>query len=38
MSSNYNRVCTPGVVFVKGGESRVVIKAQTLEDLVRNDI
>ena len=38
MSSNYNRIPKPAVVMVKGGESRVVVKRETLEDIVRNDV
>ncbi len=38
MSSNYNRNVIPPVVFVKDGKARVVVKPQTYEDLVRNDI
>ncbi len=38
MSSNYNRNVIPPVVFVKDGKSRLVVKPQTYEDLVRNDI
>lgn len=38
MSSNYNRVAKPAVVFVRDGESRVAVKRETLEDLVRNDL
>lgn len=38
MSSNYNRICKPAVVMVKDGKSRVVVKRETLEDLIRNDI
>ena len=38
MSSNYNRIPKPAVVFVNGGESRVVVKRETLEDIVRNDL
>lgn len=38
MASNYNRNPLPPVVFVKDGKSRVVVKRQTYEDLVRNDI
>ena len=37
MSSNYNRLQKPAVVFVKDGTSRVVVKRETLQDLVRND-
>lgn len=38
MSSNYNRIPRPPVVMVKEGESRVIVKGETFEDLVRNDI
>ncbi len=38
MSSNYNRIPKPAVVFVKDGQSRVVIKRETLDDIIRNDI
>ena len=38
MSSNYNRLCKPAVVFVREGESRVAVKRETLDDIIRNDI
>ncbi len=38
MSSNYNRITKPGVVFVDDGKVKEVIKAQSLEDLIKNDI
>lgn len=38
MSSNYNRIPRPPVVMVKDGESRVIVKGETFEDLIRNDI
>lgn len=38
MSSNYNRIPKPPVVFVKEGQSRVVVRRETLDDLIRNDI
>lgn len=38
MSSNYNRIPKPAVVMVKDGESRIVVKRETLEDIIRNDI
>jgi diaminopimelate decarboxylase len=37
MASNYNRLQKPAVVFVKDGTSRVVVKRETLDDLIRND-
>lgn len=38
MASNYNRNPRPACVMVKQGESRVIIKGETYEDLVRNDL
>ncbi|MGN0621033.1 MAG: diaminopimelate decarboxylase [Porcipelethomonas sp.] len=38
MASNYNRVAKPAVVFVKDGNSRVVVKRETLDDIIRNDV
>lgn len=37
MASNYNRLLKPAVVFVSKGNSRTVVKRETLEDLLRND-
>lgn len=38
MASNYNRNFVPPVVAVKNGKSRYMVKPQTYEDLVRNDM
>ena len=38
MASNYNRNPRPACVMVTNGTSRVVIKAETYADLIRNDI
>ncbi|WRS28259.1 diaminopimelate decarboxylase [Oscillospiraceae bacterium MB08-C2-2] len=38
MSSNYNRLAKPAVVMVNGKDARVVVKRETHEDLVRNDL
>ena len=38
MSSNYNRLQKPAVVFVNNGESRIVVKRESLDDIIRNDI
>ncbi len=38
MASNYNRLPRPPVIFVKDGESRVMVRRESYEDLVRNDI
>ena len=38
MASHYNRVRKPAVVMVSGGESRIVVKRESLDDLIRNDV
>lgn len=38
MSSNYNRIPKPAVVFVNNGESRIAVKRETLDDIIRNDV
>lgn len=38
MSSNYNRIQKPAVAFVKDGESRIAVKRETLDDIIRNDV
>jgi diaminopimelate decarboxylase len=38
MASNYNKVPRPAVVFVAGGEARVVIRRETFDDLIRLDL
>lgn len=38
MASNYNRNCRPACVMVSQGKSRIVIKGENFEDLVRNDM
>lgn len=38
MSSNYNRLSRPAVVFVAEGRGRLTVRRETLEDLVRNDL
>lgn len=38
MASNYNRIPKPPVVMVKDGKSRTVVKRETYEDLIKNDI
>ena len=37
MSSNYNRMMRPAVVFVKDGKAKVAVRRETYEDLLRND-
>jgi diaminopimelate decarboxylase len=37
MASNYNKVPRPAVVFVADGVARVVVRRETLDDLIRQD-
>jgi diaminopimelate decarboxylase len=37
MGSNYNKVPRPPVLFVRDGEARVVVRRETLDDLLRLD-
>ena len=38
MASNYNRIPRPAMVMLDGKESRVVIRRESYEDIVRNDM
>ena len=38
MGSNYNKVLRPAVVFARNGDSRLVVRRETYEDLLRNDV
>ncbi len=38
MGSNYNKILRPAVVFCSGGEARLVVRRESFEDLVRNDV
>jgi diaminopimelate decarboxylase len=38
MASNYNRIRRPAVVFVKDGSADVVVKRESLADIVGNDV
>ncbi len=38
MSSNYNRIPRPAVVAVSDGKSKVVVKRETYEDIISNDL
>ncbi len=38
MGSNYNKMPRPAVVFARAGDARVVVKRETAEDLIRNDL
>ena len=38
MSSNYNRIPRPPVVSIYKGKSKVIVKRETVDDVIRNDI
>lgn len=38
MSSNYNKIPRPAVVMVSEGKDRLIVKRETYEDLLRNEI
>ena len=38
MASNYNRIPRPAVVMVHHGKHKVVIKRESMDDLIRNDL
>lgn len=38
MASNYNKNTIPGVVFVKDGQDRLVVKPQSYDDMIANEI
>lgn len=38
MSSNYNRIPRPAVVFAKDGEAKLAVKRESYEDILRNDV
>nr|WP_263325850.1 diaminopimelate decarboxylase [Neobacillus sp. Marseille-Q6967] len=38
MANNYNRLPRPAVVFVENGKATLVVKRETYEDLLRNDL
>jgi diaminopimelate decarboxylase len=38
MASNYNRFLRPPVVFVRDGQARLVVRRESYEDLVRNEV
>jgi len=38
MANNYNRLPRPAVVFVENGKAKLVVKRETYEDLIRNDL
>ena len=38
MASNYNRIPRPPIVILKDGKSRIGVKRETYEDVVKNDM
>ena len=38
MSSNYNRMLKPAMILINNGQADVIVKRQTLEQLVENDV
>ena len=38
MSSNYNRIPRPAVVMANNGNDRIIIKKESYEDIIRNDV
>lgn len=38
LASNYNKVPRPPVVFVRDGQARLVVRRETLQDLIRLDV
>lgn len=38
MASNYNRIPRPAMVAVSGGDAKLIVKRETYEDIIRNDV
>lgn len=38
MASNYNRIPKPPIVLVNNGEDKLIVKRETYEDLIKNDL
>ncbi len=38
MASNYNRIPRPAMIAISGGKSKVIVKRESYEDLLRNDV
>lgn len=38
MASNYNRIPRPPVVMVSGGKSKIVVKRESYDDIIKNDL
>lgn len=38
MASNYNRIPRPAMIAVSGGEAKVIVKRESYDDIIKNDI
>ena len=38
MASNYNRIPRPAMVAVSGGKAKVIVKRESYEDIIKNDV
>lgn len=38
MASNYNRICRPAVVMIDGEDEKIVVRRESLEDLIKNEM
>lgn len=38
MANNYNRITRPAVIFVADGEATLIVRRESYEDLIRNDL
>ncbi|KPA74948.1 putative bacterial-type diaminopimelate decarboxylase [Leptomonas pyrrhocoris] len=38
MASNYNKMCRPAVVFAEDGAAKLVVRRESPEDLIRNEL
>jgi diaminopimelate decarboxylase len=38
MASNYNRVPRPAMIMISGGTKRLVVKRETFEDMMKNEL
>jgi diaminopimelate decarboxylase len=38
MASNYNRIPRPAMIMISNGEARLVVKRESYEDLIKNEL
>lgn len=38
MASNYNRIPRPPIVAIKGNEKKIIVKRETYDDIIKNDL